>query len=167
MYYEFLQFSKSWKAKQMTRNIVDWPTMPSTMKKEIQHKEMLHRPMWEKAQCEPQPTSGQQWDGITNQIFVKITRKRVSAVSEVYSKVFRLLSFTWTSKKLCCVLLDSCKFLHDRSDYKFGWQLEREERGKGEPVEDDSKYEIHSDDEDLPFKCFICRESFQHPVVSK
>lgn len=63
--------------------------------------------------------------------------------------------------------LDSCKFLHDRSDYKFGWQLEREERGKGEPVEDDAKYEIHSDDEELPFKCFICRESFQHPVVSK
>ena len=23
-------------------------------------------------------------------------------------------------------LLDSCKFLHDRSDYKSGWQLERE-----------------------------------------
>nr|SVE76510.1 EOG090X09Q6 [Daphnia longispina] len=66
-----------------------------------------------------------------------------------------------------CGFGDSCKFLHDRSDYKFGWQLEREERGKGEPAEDDSKYEIHSDDEDLPFKCFICRESFQHPVVSK
>ena len=24
------------------------------------------------------------------------------------------------------LLLDSCKFMHDRSDYKFGWQLERE-----------------------------------------
>ena len=23
-------------------------------------------------------------------------------------------------------ILDSCKFLHDRSDYKSGWQLERE-----------------------------------------
>ena len=34
---------------------------------------------------------------------------------------------------------DSCKFLHDRSDYKSGWQLEKEwkdkEYGKeGEPV---------------------------------
>ncbi|XP_032778185.2 E3 ubiquitin-protein ligase RNF113A [Daphnia magna] len=66
-----------------------------------------------------------------------------------------------------CGFGDSCKFLHDRSDYKFGWQLEREERGKGEPVEDDAKYEIHSDEEELPFKCFICRDSFQHPVVSK
>nr|CAG4646415.1 EOG090X09Q6 [Macrothrix elegans] len=66
-----------------------------------------------------------------------------------------------------CGFGDSCKFLHDRSDYKFGWQLEREERGKGEPEEDDSKYEIHSDEEDLPFKCFICRESFKHPIVTK
>jgi hypothetical protein len=24
------------------------------------------------------------------------------------------------------VFSDSCKFLHDRSDYKHGWQLERE-----------------------------------------
>ena len=24
-----------------------------------------------------------------------------------------------------CGFGDSCKFMHDRSDYKFGWQLER------------------------------------------
>jgi len=66
-----------------------------------------------------------------------------------------------------CGFGDSCKFLHDRSDYKFGWQLEKEEKGKGEPAEDMSKYEIHSDEEDLPFKCFICRESFKHPVQTK
>ena len=66
-----------------------------------------------------------------------------------------------------CGFGDSCKFLHDRSDYKFGWQLEREEHGKGEPDEDMSKYEIHSDEEDLPFKCFICRDSFKHPIVTK
>ena len=24
------------------------------------------------------------------------------------------------------VIVDSCKFLHDRSDYKSGWQLDRE-----------------------------------------
>lgn len=30
------------------------------------------------------------------------------------------------------------------------------------------KYEIASDDEDqLPFRCFICRESFVDPVVTK
>jgi len=30
------------------------------------------------------------------------------------------------------------------------------------------KYEIASDDEDqLPFRCFICRDSFVNPVVTK
>jgi len=30
------------------------------------------------------------------------------------------------------------------------------------------KYEIASDDEDqLPFRCFLCRESFVNPVVTK
>ncbi|XP_045538668.1 E3 ubiquitin-protein ligase RNF113A [Papilio machaon] len=67
-----------------------------------------------------------------------------------------------------CGFGDSCKFLHDRSDYKHGWQLEREELEGGGAKEggDDSDYEIHSDDE-LPFKCFICRESFTDPVVTK
>lgn len=33
--------------------------------------------------------------------------------------------------------------------------------------EDDKKYEIDSDEDDLPFKCFICRNSFTDPVVTK
>lgn len=37
--------------------------------------------------------------------------------SAVRGRVLILLS-------LCCS--DSCKFLHDRSDYKHGWQIERE-----------------------------------------
>lgn len=65
---------------------------------------------------------------------------------------------------------DSCKFLHDRSDYKLGWQLERE-AASGEydnsGDEDDKKYEIDSDGDDLPFKCFICRDTFVDPVVTK
>lgn len=65
---------------------------------------------------------------------------------------------------------DSCKFLHDRSDYKLGWQLERE-AATGEyndsGDEDDKKYEINSDEENLPFKCYICRNSFTDPVVTK
>ncbi|KAJ2939337.1 hypothetical protein O0L34_g13435 [Tuta absoluta] len=68
-----------------------------------------------------------------------------------------------------CGFGDSCKFLHDRSDYKHGWQLEREEGGETHPaggVGGDSDYEIHSDEE-LPFKCFICRSSFTDPVVTK
>ncbi|CAO1321786.1 unnamed protein product [Diamesa tonsa] len=71
-----------------------------------------------------------------------------------------------------CGFGDSCKFLHDRSDYKFGWQLELEEQAKAkkdyeDEDGDDSKYEIHSDEEDLPFKCLICRKSFEDPIVTK
>lgn len=80
-----------------------------------------------------------------------------------------------------CGFGDSCKFLHDRSDYKAGWQLEQQEpgarkhgRGGGGDDDDDdgcgdddTKYEIHSDDEELPFRCFICRQSFTDPVVTK
>lgn len=70
-----------------------------------------------------------------------------------------------------CGFGDSCKFLHDRSDYKAGWQLEQEHtagaRGTAESDGDDTKYEIHSDEESLPFKCFICRLSFTDPIVTK
>ncbi|KAG5676764.1 hypothetical protein PVAND_006573 [Polypedilum vanderplanki] len=73
-----------------------------------------------------------------------------------------------------CGFGDSCKFLHDRSDFKYGWQLELEERAKQnqksyecDSDDDDKKYEIHSDEEDLPFKCLICRKSFENPVVTK
>lgn len=72
-----------------------------------------------------------------------------------------------------CGFGDSCKFLHDRSDYKHGWQLEQEhgngsnQAGDESDGNDDSKYEIHSDDESLPFKCFICRDSFVDPIMTK
>ena len=69
-----------------------------------------------------------------------------------------------------CGFGDSCKFMHDRSDYKFGWQLEREmEQGTyGDDDDDDDKYKISdSDDDDLPFKCIICKNSFTNPVVTK
>ncbi|KAG5192488.1 hypothetical protein JKP88DRAFT_229990 [Tribonema minus] len=87
-----------------------------------------------------------------------------------------------------CGFGDSCKFMHDRGDYKAGWQQEREWEekqkkrraaqaaleawgGEGErPVEDDDgsgddKYAV-DEDGDLPFACFICREAFRDPVVT-
>lgn len=69
-----------------------------------------------------------------------------------------------------CGFGDSCIFLHDRSDYKHGWQLEREMDNKtyGKNDADSGKYEIPVDDvDDLPFKCLICRDSFRSPVVTK
>ncbi|XP_050440502.1 E3 ubiquitin-protein ligase RNF113A [Adelges cooleyi] len=69
-----------------------------------------------------------------------------------------------------CGFGDSCKFLHDRSDYKFGWQLEMETTQQGDSDGDDNptKYEIKDDDDDyIPFKCLICRGSYVEPVMTK
>ncbi|NWW28990.1 R113A protein, partial [Falcunculus frontatus] len=62
-----------------------------------------------------------------------------------------------------CGFGDSCKFLHDRSDYKHGWQMEREL----DEVNNNKNYEVSSDEEDVPFECFICRGSLKNPVVTK
>jgi len=70
-----------------------------------------------------------------------------------------------------CGFGDSCKFMHDRGDYKHGWQLELEERSNtyGKSDEDPGQYEIadSDDDDDLPFKCYLCRKSFKNPIVTK
>ncbi|RZF40097.1 hypothetical protein LSTR_LSTR002500 [Laodelphax striatellus] len=66
-----------------------------------------------------------------------------------------------------CGFGDSCIFLHDRSDYKFGWQLEDRKQGVNCDSEDDNfeitpHVEISSDD-----KCFICKDSFRDTVITK
>lgn len=78
-----------------------------------------------------------------------------------------------------CGYGDSCKFMHDRGDYKSGWQLEKEwdetEKARkrnlalkgdddidGEPEDEDD-----DDDDALPFACFICRQPFVDPVVTR
>jgi len=78
-----------------------------------------------------------------------------------------------------CGYGDSCKFLHDRGDYKTGWQLEREwdEQQKkkikelfirGEAGEDEEKREKSSSEDNIPFACLICRQPFdKDPVVTK
>jgi RING finger protein 113A len=64
--------------------------------------------------------------------------------------------------------------LHDRGDYKTGWQLEKEWEdaqknktsfGKSDP----NQYAISDDDSDdeLPFACLICRKEFKNPVVTR
>ncbi|XP_040291445.1 E3 ubiquitin-protein ligase RNF113A [Bufo bufo] len=66
-----------------------------------------------------------------------------------------------------CGFGDSCKFLHDRSDYKHGWQLERELEEGRYGANDEENYEVSSDEEDMPFKCFICKDSFKNPIITK
>ncbi|XBI70615.1 hypothetical protein VPH35_065055 [Triticum aestivum] len=78
-----------------------------------------------------------------------------------------------------CGYGDSCKFMHDRGDYKSGWQLEREwdeaEKARKRRIamreldgsDAEAEEEDSDDDEALPFACFICREPFVDPVVTK
>ncbi|KAF8567222.1 hypothetical protein P879_08010 [Paragonimus westermani] len=73
-----------------------------------------------------------------------------------------------------CNFGDSCKFLHDRSDYKHGWQIEQElSEGTYGIDGTDNRYEIghHSSeeepDEDLPWQCLICRGDYKDPVVTR
>jgi RING finger protein 113A len=81
-----------------------------------------------------------------------------------------------------CGYGDSCKFLHDRGDYKTGWQLEREyddqqktkqskklKKRNEEDDDDKGEYYVGSDSEDdgLPFVCLKCKESFVNPVSTK
>ncbi|KAL2925130.1 Zinc finger CCCH domain-containing protein 1 [Bienertia sinuspersici] len=78
-----------------------------------------------------------------------------------------------------CGYGDSCKFMHDRGDYKSGWQMEREwdeaektrkrnlALGGHDSDEDNAVHDDDDDDDALPFACFICREPFVDPVVTK
>ncbi|KAI8922816.1 hypothetical protein BC831DRAFT_389508, partial [Entophlyctis helioformis] len=89
-----------------------------------------------------------------------------------------------------CGYGDSCKFMHDRGDYKAGWQLDKEwdaQQLSKQAELDPNRFLINSDDEDdggsgvkkskdeddvdsdddLPFACLICRNPFKNPVVTK
>lgn len=81
-----------------------------------------------------------------------------------------------------CGFGDSCKFLHDRGDYKAGWELDREweeqQKAQRERMlagwrpdgEGSGAEEEEDEDDDLPFACLICRQPWaecQDPVVTK
>jgi RING finger protein 113A len=69
------------------------------------------------------------------------------------------------------------QFMHDRGDYKAGWQLENDwvasqkEKQKaaigGGATAGEDNYEIHDDADQLPWACSICRNDFVNPVVTK
>ena len=75
-----------------------------------------------------------------------------------------------------CGYGDSCKFMHDRGDYKTGWQLEQEFKfdqqrqrqrmleGGPDEEDEDEKFVIKGATDDLPFACHICREAFKNPM---
>jgi RING finger protein 113A len=80
-----------------------------------------------------------------------------------------------------CGFGDSCKFLHDRGDYKAGWELDRDwdaqQKEKKEralagwrPDGEGSGSEAEEEGDDLPFACMICRRPWaecQDPVATR
>ncbi|KAG1693640.1 hypothetical protein DVH05_023044 [Phytophthora capsici] len=77
-----------------------------------------------------------------------------------------------------CGYGDSCKFLHDRGDYKSGWQIEKEYaekekkrqkrlqegRDPDEESEDEEKEASKKKKNDEQFACTICRGPFRNAV---
>lgn len=69
-----------------------------------------------------------------------------------------------------CGFGDSCKFLHDRSDYKHGWQLDQDWAKGQYKDEDDDAYLIKDDegsDQEDASKCCICKETYKEPIITK
>ncbi|ORY74835.1 hypothetical protein BCR37DRAFT_338264, partial [Protomyces lactucae-debilis] len=64
-----------------------------------------------------------------------------------------------------CGFGDTCKFLHDRGDYKQGWQLDRDwekaAKATPTPAADASKVE------ELPFACILCKKEYKTPIVTR
>ncbi len=76
-----------------------------------------------------------------------------------------------------CGFGDGCIFMHDRGDYKQGWELDlewEEQKRKenlrkiqgGDSEDEESDYEI-KENEDLPRVCQICSSRFNNPVETK
>jgi len=77
-----------------------------------------------------------------------------------------------------CGYGDACKFMHDRGDYKSGWELDKEweenekvrKRQEALKMLGEGEESDEEEEDGLPFACFICRENFANvrdPVVTK
>ncbi|KAI3637671.1 hypothetical protein MIR68_004320 [Amoeboaphelidium protococcarum] len=77
-----------------------------------------------------------------------------------------------------CGFGDSCIFLHDRTEYKQGWQIdkEHEQRLRDKELNGDKKDEQkmkadsnkkQKNGEDIPFKCVICKSDYKQPVITR
>lgn len=81
-----------------------------------------------------------------------------------------------------CGFGDNCIFLHDRGDYKQGWQLDKdwENVSKGKKnmggtvvasANRDAKTEEEDEDdamlEKIPFACIICKGSYREPIITR
>ncbi|TKY86409.1 hypothetical protein EX895_004558 [Sporisorium graminicola] len=68
-----------------------------------------------------------------------------------------------------CGFGDTCKFLHDRSDYLAGWQLDVLPNSAARSARETllSDPESDKEEDEVPFACLICRQPFTDPVVTR
>ncbi|WFD22154.1 N-terminal methionine N(alpha)-acetyltransferase NatE [Malassezia equina] len=66
-----------------------------------------------------------------------------------------------------CGFGDTCKFLHDRSDYLAGWQMNSVGEAADARAGTFGADMDESDDEEIPFACLLCRQPFTDPIVTK
>ena len=65
-----------------------------------------------------------------------------------------------------CGFGDTCIFMHDRSDYKQGWELELEyeKNLQNQKEQEELPPEVEDLKDDFPTNCPICFKDFQNPV---
>lgn len=66
-----------------------------------------------------------------------------------------------------CGFGDTCKFMHDRSDYLAGWQVDALPNSSARRRGDISDEEAIDEEEEIPFACLLCRQPFTDPIVTK
>ncbi|KAJ3225777.1 hypothetical protein HK099_006277 [Clydaea vesicula] len=78
-----------------------------------------------------------------------------------------------------CGFGDSCKFMHDRGDYKSGWEIDlewdREQRKLAKELEEKKfleetegkEFEEEIEEDGIPLDCPICNREFKDPVTTK
>uniref|UniRef100_A0AC35U037 Pre-mRNA-splicing factor CWC24 n=1 Tax=Rhabditophanes sp. KR3021 TaxID=114890 RepID=A0AC35U037_9BILA len=66
-----------------------------------------------------------------------------------------------------CTFGDSCKFLHDRGDYKHGWEIDRDWDAQQKNGVAEENYEIGSDEDKDAMECGICEGTFVNPIATK
>ncbi|KAG8969328.1 RNA-splicing factor [Tulasnella sp. 419] len=66
-----------------------------------------------------------------------------------------------------CGFGDTCKFLHDRGTYLQGWQLDKLAEKASKQAANADESDSDSDEEDIPWACFICRKPYTDPIVTR